>query len=87
MDMGQAEGLKRVSRRDTHYMDSWQPGTSYALIESLMAYGGNDLELGYEPPRIDLFFKHPSLLAKLFLGYFIYPKKRDHMTLVFGGLS
>jgi 2-polyprenyl-3-methyl-5-hydroxy-6-metoxy-1,4-benzoquinol methylase len=85
--MVRAEGLERVSRRDTVYMDSWQPGTSYALIEALMAYGGNDVDLGYEPPRIDLFFKHPSLLVKLFLGYFTHPKKRDHMTMVFGGQS
>ena len=85
--MGRTEGLDLVSRRDTVYMDSWQPGTSYALIEALMVYGGNDVDLGYEPVRIDLFFKYPSLLLKLFLGYFTQPKKKDHMTMVFGGRS
>ncbi|MBK8869971.1 MAG: class I SAM-dependent methyltransferase [Elusimicrobia bacterium] len=85
--IGREGGLDLVSRRDTFYMDSWQPATSYAFIASLMAYGGNDVDLGYEPPRIDLFFKHPSLLVKLFLGYFIDPKKKDHMTMVFGGRS
>ncbi|MBK8869978.1 MAG: class I SAM-dependent methyltransferase [Elusimicrobia bacterium] len=85
--IGREEGVDLVSRRDTFYMDSWQPATSYAFIASLMAYGGNDVDLGYEPPRIDLFFKHPSLLVKLFLGYFTDPKKKDHMTMVFGGRS
>lgn len=45
--IGREEGVELVSRRDTFYMDSWQPATSYAFIAALMAYGGNDVDLGY----------------------------------------
>jgi long-chain acyl-CoA synthetase len=84
IDLCRKEGLEPLYVFDHWYMDSWQPGTSRALFESLMEFGGNDIDLGYEPPRIDLFFKHPSLLWKLFFGFFQQPKKKDNMMVIFG---
>jgi SAM-dependent methyltransferase len=68
------------------YLDSWWPGTSRVLFESLIAYGGNDIDVAFEPPRIYLFFRHPSLVLKFFFGYFLYSKKKDHMMLIFGSV-
>lgn len=83
VDLCRKEQLNPVAVFTNWYMDSWQPGTSQTLIETLMGFGGNDVDLGYEPPRIDLFFKHPSLIWKLFFGYFQQPKKKDHMMVIF----
>jgi SAM-dependent methyltransferase len=87
VEISRQQGLAVVSRRDTFYMDSWQPGTSYYFIKSLMAHGGNDVDLGYESPRISLFLRHPSLFVKLFFGYFLGHKKKDHMMIVLGAQS
>jgi len=64
------------------YMDSWQPGTARRLFESMMMYAGNDLDIGYEPPRLGLFLRHPSLLFYLFFGFFPPSTKRDHMMMI-----
>jgi 2-polyprenyl-3-methyl-5-hydroxy-6-metoxy-1,4-benzoquinol methylase len=65
------------------YMDYWLPGTSRHLAEKLVFLGGNDIDVGYEPPRIDLFFKHPVLFVYLVFGYFLPPRKTDHMMMIF----
>jgi 2-polyprenyl-3-methyl-5-hydroxy-6-metoxy-1,4-benzoquinol methylase len=74
--------LERIRVYNRWYMDSWLPGTARRLFEPLMKYGGNDLDLGYEPPRMDLFFRHPSLFFNLFFGYFARSTKEDHMMMV-----
>jgi SAM-dependent methyltransferase len=76
-------GLYEVHFDDRWYMDSAWPGTSQKLVEMLLEKSGNDIDAGYEPPRIDLFFKHPQLIWYLFFGYFVKPKKKDHMMCVF----
>ena len=82
-ELARKQGLEEVAVYNRWYMDSPLPAASRRLFESLMMYGGNDLDLGYEPPRIDLFFKHPVLFVYLFLGYFLPPQKRDHMMMIF----
>lgn len=76
-------GLKEICYEGRWYMDSWWPATSRRFIERLLLKGGNDLDAGYEPVRLNLFFKHPSLLFDLFFGYFLGSKKQDHMIVVF----
>jgi SAM-dependent methyltransferase len=75
--------LSPVATYRRWYMDSWQPGTARRLFESLLKYGDNDIDSGYEPPRIGLFFKHPSLFVHLLLGYFMHEGKDDHMMMIF----
>lgn len=82
LDLAREHGLEPVATYLRWYMDSWQPGTARRLFESLMQYAGNDLDVGYEPPRIDLFFRHPSLLWNLFFGYFMPGAQRDHMMML-----
>jgi SAM-dependent methyltransferase len=82
-DLSREHGLEQVKVYSRWYMDSWLPGTSRRLFEPLMKFGGNDLDLGYEPPRVSLFFTHPSLLFYLFFGYFVSVQKRDHMMMIF----
>lgn len=84
-DVATRRGLKPVAAYNRWYMDSWIPGTSRRLFESLMEFGGNDLDLGYEPPRIDVFIRHPVLFFYLFFGYFIPPHKKDHLMMIFAG--
>jgi SAM-dependent methyltransferase len=76
-------GLESIGVYNRWYMDSWLPGTARRLFEPLMKFGGNDLDLGYEPPRVGLFLRHPSLLFYLFFGYFVSSPKQDHMMLIF----
>lgn len=68
---------------DRWYMDSWPPGTARRLFEPLMRYGGNDLDLGYEPPRLGIFFRHPSLCFYLFFGFLLPARKNDHTMVIF----
>lgn len=77
------EGLAAVAVHNRWYMDSWLPGTARRLFEGLLKHAGNDLDAGYEPPRLGLFFKHPSLFIHLFLGYFLPGRKNDHMMMIF----
>lgn len=81
--LGEEGGLKQVATYLQWYSDAPWPATSRRLIERLLFFGGNDIDLGYEPPRIDLFFKHPSLIWDLFFGYLHRPRKTDHMMLAF----
>ena len=82
LDLSHQQQLQHVATYLRWYMDSWQPGTARRLFESLMSYAGNDLDIGYEPPRLSLFLRHPSLILNLFFGYFIPSKKRDHMMMI-----
>ncbi|MBI3154487.1 MAG: class I SAM-dependent methyltransferase [Burkholderiales bacterium] len=82
LDLSKEQGLDHVATYLRWYMDSWQPGTARRLFESLMMYAGNDLDVGYEPPRLGLFLRHPSLLFHLFFGYFLPSTRRDHMMMV-----
>lgn len=82
-DLSRHFRLERIAIYNRWYMDSWPPGTARRLFEPLMKFGGNDLDLGYEPPRLGVFFRHPSLFFHLFFGYFIPSQKRDHMMLLF----
>lgn len=75
-------GMDTVAFYNRWYMDSWPPGTARRLFETLMKFAGNDLDVGYEPPRIGLFFKHPTLLLYLFFGYFLPQEKNDHMMII-----
>ncbi|MBK8576223.1 MAG: class I SAM-dependent methyltransferase [Elusimicrobia bacterium] len=84
--MGLQEGLEPSYLRATTYMDSWKPGTSWSFIETLLMLGGNEIDAGFEPPKIRLFITNPSLIIKFFFG-FLYRKKWQHMTMVFGGRS
>jgi SAM-dependent methyltransferase len=87
VDICRDQGLHQVAVHDRWYMDSWQPGTARRLFETLMMYAGNDLDVGYEPPRLDLFFKHPVLFFYLFFGYFMPTRKNDHMMVIFARRS
>jgi SAM-dependent methyltransferase len=82
VDLCGEQGLYPVATYDRWYMDSWPPGTARRLFETLMRFGGNDLDAGYEPPRFDLFFKHPVLFSYLFFGYFLPVRKHDHMMMI-----
>lgn len=82
LDLSREQQLEHVATYLRWYMDSWQPGTARRLFESLMRYAGNDLDVGYEPPRLGLFLRHPSLFLYLFFGYFMPPTKRDHMMMI-----
>jgi 2-polyprenyl-3-methyl-5-hydroxy-6-metoxy-1,4-benzoquinol methylase len=82
-DLSRQHALETISVHNRWYMDSWPPGTARRLFEPLMKFGGNDLDLGYEPPRIGLFFRHPSLFFHLFFGYFFGAQKQDHMMMIF----
>jgi len=75
--------IDQIAVYNRWYMDSWPPGTARKLFETLMKVGGNDLDLGYEPPRISLFFKHPSLFVYLFFGYLMPDQKNDHMMMIY----
>lgn len=81
-DLCAQQGLENLATYDRWYMDSWLPGTARRLFESLMKWGDNDLDSGYEPPRIGLFFKHPLLFFYLFFGYFFPEGKNDHMMMI-----
>ena len=83
IELAREHGLEKIRVYDRWYMDSWLPGTARRLFEPLMKFGGNDLDLGYEPPRLDLFFRHPSLFFYLFFGYFCSSQKQDHMMIIF----
>ena len=76
------QGLVNVAFYDRWYMDSWLPGAARKLFERLMLLAGNDLDSGYEKPRFDLFWRHPSLIFYLFFGYFLPSQKRDHMMVI-----
>lgn len=82
LELSRNQGLEHVATYLRWYMDSWQPGTARRLFESLIKYAGNDLDAGYEPPRIDLFLRHPSLFVHLFFGYFARATKADHMMMI-----
>jgi 2-polyprenyl-3-methyl-5-hydroxy-6-metoxy-1,4-benzoquinol methylase len=82
LDMTRQQQLQHVATYLRWYMDAWPPGTARRLFESLMKYAGNDIDAGYEPPRMSLFLRHPSLFLNLFFGYFIPSRKRDHMMMV-----
>lgn len=77
------QNLNLVRVYNRWYMDSWMPATSRHLAEKLLLLSGNDIDAGYEPPRIDLFFKNPSLFIYLLFGYYLPPYKSDHMMLIF----
>jgi len=81
-DLCEQQGLAHVATYDRWYMDSWLPGTARRLFESLMKWGDNDLDSGYEPPRLGLFFRHPVLFFYLFFGYFVPAGKSDHMMMI-----
>jgi glycosyltransferase involved in cell wall biosynthesis/SAM-dependent methyltransferase len=76
VDQCRKAGLVPISSTSRYFVDSWQPGTSWAFIQSLLQAGGNDFDVAFEKPRLSLFIKYPSLLFKLFFGYFMYPKKK-----------
>jgi SAM-dependent methyltransferase len=77
-------GLTHLATYRRWYMDSWLPGTARRLFEPLLEYAGNDLDAGYEPPRLALFFRHPSLFFYLLFGYFLPASKKDHMMMILG---
>ncbi|HOB93421.1 MAG TPA: class I SAM-dependent methyltransferase [Aquabacterium sp.] len=81
--LAQGNGLQQVRAWDRWYMDAWQPATSRRLIEGLLLHGDNDIDAGYEPPRLGLFLRHPSLLFHLLFGYFVPGRKNDHMMMMF----
>ena len=81
------QALDQVAVYNRWYMDFWPPGTARRLFETLLKFGGNDLDAGYEPPRIDLFFRHPILFFYLFFGYFMPAEKNDHMMMIFTSRS
>jgi SAM-dependent methyltransferase len=87
LDLSLQQGLEQVRVYNRWYMDSWPPGTARRLFEPLMKFGGNDLDLGYEPPRGWLFLRHPSLFFYLFFGYFVPSQKQDHMMMIFASRS
>lgn len=76
------QGLEHVVTFNRWYMDSWQPGTARRLFEALMKWGDNDLDSGYERPRVGLFFRHPVLFFYLLFGYFVPAGKTDHMMMI-----
>jgi 2-polyprenyl-3-methyl-5-hydroxy-6-metoxy-1,4-benzoquinol methylase len=80
-------GLKEIFFCNRWYMDSFWPATSRRFIELYMSKAGNDLDSGYEPPRLKLFLKHPILIFYLFFGYFLPSKKKDSMMLVFSAIE
>lgn len=82
VQLANEQRLQPVATYLRWYMDSWPPGTARRLFESLMKYAGNDLDVGYERPRIGLFLRHPSLFVHLFFGYFARPTKKDHMMMI-----
>jgi SAM-dependent methyltransferase len=81
--LAQRLGLRQLVVFNRWYMDAWWPGTARRLFESLLKYGDNDIDSGYEPPRLSLFVRHPVLLVYLVLGYFLPARKTDHMMMVF----
>jgi 2-polyprenyl-3-methyl-5-hydroxy-6-metoxy-1,4-benzoquinol methylase len=81
-DLAAERQLLHMATYDRWYMDTWPPGTARRLFESLMMHAGNDLDVGYEPPRLGLFLRHPSLLFHLFFGYFLPQAKKDHMMMI-----
>lgn len=83
VELAGRHGLIPMSLYERWYMDSWLPGTSRRFFETLMMLGGNDLDLGYERPRIGLLFSHPALLFYLFFGYFVPPPRNDHLMMIF----
>jgi 2-polyprenyl-3-methyl-5-hydroxy-6-metoxy-1,4-benzoquinol methylase len=83
-DLCSKTGLMHLATYRRWYMDSWLPGTARRLFEPLLEYAGNDLDAGYEPPRLVPFFRHPSLFFYLFFGYFLPASKQDHMMMILG---
>jgi len=81
--LAQQLGLATLATYDRWYMDARPPGTARRLFESLLRFGDNDIDAGYEPPRLGLFLAHPTLLFHLFFGYFLPAHKSDHMMLIF----
>lgn len=81
-DLSAQQRLELVATYSRWYMDSWLPGTARRLFESLMKFGDNDIDSGYETPRLDLFFRHPVLFFYLFFGYFIPSHKKDHVMMI-----
>lgn len=86
-ELGRERGLRQVAIYNRWYMDSWEPGTARRLFEAVLKFSGNDLDAGYEPPRVTLFVKHPALFFHLFFGYFGAPRKNDHMMMLFSAAS
>jgi SAM-dependent methyltransferase len=90
-ELGRQLGLTELAVDDRWYMDSWWPATSRRFIERLLSMSGNVLDTAYEPLRVSILLKNPSrlcgffcgLLVDLFFGYFFWPKKKDHMMIVF----
>ena len=80
--MAQGLGLDELAVYRRWYMDTRPPGTARRLFEGLMSHAGNDLDVGYEPPRLGLFLRHPSLFVHLFLGYWLHEGKTDHMMVM-----
>lgn len=81
-DLCRDQGLEHVATYRRWYMDAWPPGTSRRLFEPLLKYAGNDVDAGYEPPRLGNLFRHPSLFFHLFFGYFVPATKNDHMMMI-----
>jgi SAM-dependent methyltransferase len=83
IDLAAQHRLRPMAVYNRWYMDGWLPGTSRNLVEGLLFYGDNDIDTGYESPRMGLFFKRPLLIIYLLVGFFIPSRKNDHMMLFF----
>lgn len=87
LELARQLGLKEFAVDDRWYMDSWWPATSRRFIERRLSMAGDTLDAAYEPVRVGRFLKNPNLLfglfVDLFFGYFFWPKKHDHMMIVF----
>ena len=69
------ERLAPITYYPEYFVDSWKPGTSWTFIEDYVRFRGNDFDSAFEPPPPMLFFRHPSLVVKFFLGLFPVPEK------------
>lgn len=82
---GHENGLTASHRSHRLYMDSLFPFINTQFIWGYTVETGGFIDVVGEPPRFDVFFRSPSLLAKAFFGYF-FPN-RANMIISFRNTS